>query len=229
MATITTGRRLDEAGRPIEGTGFDYDSDDRLATLFGQRVSPLLSQPVTREWVFALVLSNQTSGEFERGVGIFTPGNAGPPEHFHPVYEEHFDIIAGDFVFRIDGKECDHHAGDQLVVRIRSPHTFRCVGKTLGVIIVETRPAARIGTIISTLFGMAHEGKLTPQGQPKFLQAMTIGSELADDTVITSPPPSIVLPLAKILAPFARWRGYSAAYPRYAEESFWKTHVEQPQ
>ena len=52
MATVTTGRTLDRDGRPIDGTGFDYDSEDRLAELLSQRVSPLYSQPVTGEWIF---------------------------------------------------------------------------------------------------------------------------------------------------------------------------------
>jgi quercetin dioxygenase-like cupin family protein len=49
MATITTGRTLDQNGHPIDGTGFDYDSDDRLAQLLNQRTSPLFSQPITGE------------------------------------------------------------------------------------------------------------------------------------------------------------------------------------
>ena len=96
MPTITTGRKIDENGHPIDGTGFTYDSGDRLAELLNQRISPLFSQPVTGEWVFGLVSSIETSGEFERGVGIFRPGNTGPPEHFHPTYDEHFDIVLGE-------------------------------------------------------------------------------------------------------------------------------------
>ena len=41
MTRLTTGRRLDGQGRPVDGTGFDYDSDGRLAELLAQRVSPL--------------------------------------------------------------------------------------------------------------------------------------------------------------------------------------------
>lgn len=229
MATLTTGRRLDQNGRPIEGTGFDYDSGGRLAELLRQRKSPLMSQPITGEWVFGVVPSAETRGEFERGVGIFPPGNAGPPEHFHPIYDEHFDILEGDFIFKIDGKERNAGAGEQLVIPKGTPHTFRCVGDKPGVTIVETRPAARIGEVISTLFGLAHEGALTPQGQPKLMQAMVIGSEYADDTVFTSPPPNIAIPIAKALAPIGRLLGYHPTYPRFAEEAFWRAHVEQPE
>lgn len=228
MPTLTTGRRIDQNGHPIDGTGFDYDSNDRLAELLNQRISPLFSQPITGEWIFALNLSKNTRGEFERGVVIFRPRNSGPPEHIHPTYDEHFDIVQGEFIFTIDGQERSAGAGEQLVVKKGTPHTFRCVGDKFGVVIGETRPAARIGEVISTLFGMAHEGTLTSQGQPKLMQAMVIGSEYADDTVFTNPPPGIAIPIAKALAPIGRLLGYRPTYPKYAEEKWWNARVEQP-
>jgi quercetin dioxygenase-like cupin family protein len=228
MPTITTGRTLDQNGQPIEGTGFDYERGDRLAELVNQRVSPIFSQPITGEWIFALILSKATHGEFERGVVVFRPGNSGPPEHIHPTYDEHFDIVQGEFIFKIDGQERRASAGEQLIVKKDTPHTFRCVSNRYGVVIGETRPAARIGEVIATLFGMAHEGELTPQGQPKLMQAMVIGSEYVDDTVFTNPPPGIAIPIAKALAPIGRLLGFRPTYPKYAEEAWWSARVEQP-
>jgi quercetin dioxygenase-like cupin family protein len=187
-----------------------------------------MSQPITGEWVFGLVTAKETNGAYERGVGIFPMGNAGPPEHFHPTYDEHFEITQGEFIFRLDGKEQKAVAGDKLVATKGMPHTFRCVGSTHGVIIVETKPAARIGEVISTLFGMAHDGQLTPQGQPKMMHAMVVGSEYADDTVFTNPPPSIAIPMAKMLAPMGRMLGHRATNPKYADPAWWAAHVEQP-
>lgn len=228
MTSITTGSLLDQKGKPIDGTGFTYDSGDRLAELLSQRNSSLFSQPVTGEWVFRLIASTETQGEYERGVGIFKPANSGPPEHIHPSYDENFEIVEGDFIFKIDGKEQKASAGEKLRVPKGTPHTFRCVGSKPGAVIVETRPAARTGEVIATLFGLAHEGALTPQGQPKFLQAMVIGSEYADDTVFTNPPPNVAIPIAKTLAPLARLLGYRSSYPRFVDESFWSARVEQP-
>jgi quercetin dioxygenase-like cupin family protein len=228
MTTLTTGRKIDAQGQLVDGSGFLYESDGPLPDLLKARISPLFSQPVTGEWVFGLVSTVETGGEFERGVGVFTPGNAGPPEHFHPAYDEHFEILLGDFTFKIDGKEQNAHAGEKLVVRKGTPHTFRCIGELYGAVIVETRPAARISEVIATLFGMAHEGALTAAGQPKLMQAMVIGSEYSGDTVFTNPPPSITIPLAKVLSPIGRAFGFRPTYPKYIEESYWKSHVEQP-
>lgn len=228
MPSLVTGRTIGPNALPVDGTGFEYNSDSRLAELLAQRISPLFSQPITGEWVFGLAMARDTGGEYERGVGIFPLGNAGPPEHIHPTYDEHFDIVQGEFIFKIAGKEQHAGAGDKLVVLKGTPHTFRCVGHEVGAVIVETRPAARTGEVIATLFGMAHEGSLTSAGQPKFLHAMVIGSEYADDTVFTSPPPAIAIPVAKLMAPFARALGYRSNDPKYLQEEFWRAHVEQP-
>lgn len=60
------------------------------------------------------------------------------------------------------------------------------------------------------------------------MQTMVIGSEYADDTVFTNPPPSIDIPVAKALAPIGRFLGYRPTNPKYYEETYWSTRVEQP-
>jgi quercetin dioxygenase-like cupin family protein len=228
MTGLTTGRRLDSQGRPVEGTGFTYQAGDALDRLLQQRVSPLFSQPVLGEWIFALVLDSETGGEFVRGAGVFAPTNPGLTEHVHPVYDEYLEVVRGSFLYRVEGAARRLEAGDRIHVPRGVRHTFRCVGETYGVAIAETRPAARISAVIATLFGLAHEGKLTANGQPKFWQAMVIGADYADDTRFTSPPPAITGPMAKALAPLARRMGYRSTYPRYADPAFWSAHVEQP-
>lgn len=228
MARETMGRTLDHNGRPQDKTGFEYDGESRLVELLRQRSSPIFSQPQTGEWVFGLVASADTNGEFERGVGVFRPGNAGPPEHIHPTYDEHFEVVEGTFIFRMNGEERPVSAGDKFVVKKGTPHTFRCTGDEFGVVVVESRPAARTGYVIATLFGMAHEGRLSTGGHPHFLQAMVIASEYADDTVFTTPPPAVVLRMAKALSPLGRLLGYQATDPRYIDDAFWSRTVEQP-
>lgn len=97
-----------------------------------------------------------------------------------------------------------------------------------GATVTTARPAGHLGEVIGTLFGLAHEGKLTDDGRPRLLQAMVLTDELADDTVFTSPPPVIARALSALLAPIARARGYAAIYPKYDEASFWEALVEQP-
>ena len=228
MTIRITGERLDQQGYPIEGTGFPYDSEGELAKLLPQRNSPIVSHPKTGEWLFGLVDGEASQGEFARGVIIFRPGNLGPPEHIHPTYAEHFKILSGEFLFLYDGEERRLRPGEELTIPQGVRHTFRCVSDEYGVLIGETWPASNVDKVISTLFGLAHEGKVGKQGQPKFLQAMMMGEALADDTLFLSPPPAVVLLLTKLFAPIGRLFGYQAIYPQYREFSFWETRVNQP-
>lgn len=228
MSRLTTGEKLDDSGNPIQGTGFEYESGSHLEDLLAQKIGPVVSQPITGEWLFALVDGKENNGEFGRAVVIFSPGNLGPPEHYHPNYVEKFEIVSGEFVFSVNGKEQRAGPGDKLTVEKGVRHSWRCVGDDYGVVIGEAWPTARIAEVVSTLFGMAHEGKLNSKGQPKFLHAMIIGSEYSDDTVFTSPPPFISSFLVMLFAPLARLLGYKATEPRYQDLEFWEKHVNQP-
>ena len=228
MVKLTTGEKLDEDGNPIPGTGFEYESDGYAAELLAQRIGPIISQPALGEWGFVLVDGSENNNKFARGLAIFSPGNLGPAEHFHPTYVEKFEVISGEFVFSVNGEDINAGPGDKLSVEKGVRHNWRCVGDDYGFVIVEAWPPARLGEVLCTLFGMAHEGKLTSKGQPKFLHAMVIGREYSDDTVFTSPPPFIASFLSMLLAPFARLLGYKSTEPRYLEDSFWEKHVNQP-
>ncbi|WP_423746274.1 cupin domain-containing protein (plasmid) [Haladaptatus sp. SPP-AMP-3] len=228
MGTITTGRTLDGNGRPVPGTGIEIEADGPIAEKLRERTSPLVSNPVTGEWVTSLVEAEETGGEYAVGLGIFSPGNDGPPRHFHVDYEEAFEVLHGEFVIEQDGEEHRLSTGEEHVVPADAVHTFRNVGDAVGATITTARPASQTYDVITTLFGLAHEGRLNDAGRPGFLQGMALTAGLSDDTVFTSPPPTITQPLATLLAPLANARGYRASYPEYLDESFWARHVEQP-
>lgn len=228
MSTVTVGRRLDDDGDPVDGTGFEVDPGGEVATYLRERTSPLYSNPITEDWTTELVPAAETDGEFARGLGIFSPGSAGPPEHYHVGYEESFEVLRGEFVFEMDGEQ--HHVGpgDSVAAPPDTPHSLRNVGEEVGVTLTETRPAARTGDVVTTQFGLAHEGKLDEEGDPGLLQGMTLAAEMADDTRFTSPPPAIAIPMAKLLAPLAGVLGYDATYEKYQRDEFWTDRVEQP-
>jgi hypothetical protein len=51
MATVPIGRTLDEQGEPVPGSGFEIDPEGIVAETLGERSEPLLSNPVSQEWV----------------------------------------------------------------------------------------------------------------------------------------------------------------------------------
>jgi mannose-6-phosphate isomerase-like protein (cupin superfamily) len=224
--TITFGRQLVD-GEPV-GDGIALDVDSPTAELLEELTGPIISNPVTEEYFGVLVRPEAVDNEYGRILEFFPSGNSGPPEHYHPTYEEHFEVIEGEYVFVVDGERRTLTAGDEITVPPNTRHTYRNESSELATNIGEARPPAQIEEVVTTMFGLAHEGKVGENGEPTFLQLMTMVSELSDDTVFTSPPPLVQKALATVLAPVARLVGYKATYPKYLEDSFWETHVEQP-
>lgn len=223
---ITFGRQLID-GVPV-GDGITLDADGATAPIINEIDNPIISNPISNEYIGILDTGADTGGEYARALAIYPPGNSGPPEHFHPNYEERFEVVEGEFVFTVDGEPTTLSAGEELTVPAGTPHTFRNASTELATAIGEARPAGQIEAVIMTLFGLAHERKLSEDGNPRFLQAMAMTPELKDDTVFVSPPPWLQNVLATVFAPVARLAGYRATYPKYLEESFWEEHVEQP-
>lgn len=224
--TVTFGRQLIN-GDPV-GDGITIPAGGRTADLLADRSGPVISNPVTEEYFRVLVRPKEVDGEYGRILEFFPPGNAGPPEHYHPTYEERFEVLEGEYVFIVDGEKRTLTAGDELTVLPNTPHTYRDESSELATNIGEARPPAQIEEVITKMFGLAHEGKVGDDGEPTFLHLMTMVPELSDDTVFTSPPPLVQKVLATILAPVARMAGHQATYPKYLDDSFWETHVEQP-
>jgi len=226
--SLTTGRTLDAPGEPQPGTGFEIDPDGEIAARLRERSAPLLSNPVTGEWTTVLEPPAATDGESATGLGVFAAGNDGPPAHYHVGYEETFAVLRGEFVVEIEGDARHLSAGEELTVQPGTEHTFRNVGDEVGATVTTTRPPARTLDVIETLYGLAHDGELSEEGDPGFFQGMAMAAEFSDDTVFTSPPPAVTRSLAALVAPIAHRLGYRATYPRYADPGFWERRVEQP-
>ncbi|MFB6116946.1 cupin domain-containing protein [Halosegnis sp.] len=221
MTTVTTGRTLDSTGEPVPGTGFELETDGHLAALLRERVGPLTSHPTRPSWAARLV----DDDERIRLVSVFGPGYSGPPEHYHATSQESFDVRQGRIEFRLDGERRRVAAGERVDVPTDVRHTFRCLGSELGVVVTDIEPPGRIGHVLPTLGGLAHDETADAESP---LQQAVIADRLSRDTVFTERDPRVTRPLAKLLAPVGLARGYRAAHDRYRRPAFWRHHVEQP-
>jgi len=223
---LTTGRRLVD-GEPV-GEGFTVDADGPTAEKLHGTKGPLVSNPVTGEWLGSLVTADETDGEYVRTLGVFAAGNEGPRKHYHTDTEESFKVIEGELLFEIDSESILVKEGESVVVEPGTPHKFSNPSESASSCLMEAEPVGKIAYVVLTHFGLGHEGKLDDDGAPNPLQGAVIASELSDDTVFTSPPPAIQRATAKALAPVGKLLGHRAVYPRYESDTFWEEHVEQP-
>jgi len=228
MEKLKLCRTIKSDGSIKKGSGIEIDPDGPTAAILQNVAKPLFSNPITGECAGVLVFPDETNGEYMEAVLISPGGASGPPQHFHPNYVEEFTILEGEFLFFHDGKELVLKAGDQLSVQKHVNHTFRPTDSyDINTFVVVVRPPGMLIELVKTLYGLAHEGKLNKNGEPGFLQAMTLAKKLSDDTVFTNPPPMVQKIMASIFAPIASWFGYRAIYPKYIDDDFWLKRVEQ--
>lgn len=157
-------------------------------------------------------------------MSVVGPDYAGPPEHYHEVSTERFDVRRGTVVFDIDDQEESVTAGGQFTVPTGTRHGFEAAGER-AVVVTEISLPGRIRHVLPTLGGIAHNKPIDADSP---LQRAVIADRLARDTVFTERDPRITRPLSALLAPAARLAGYRGGYAKYDTEAFWARHVEQP-
>ncbi|MEK6325944.1 MAG: cupin domain-containing protein [Actinomycetota bacterium] len=175
--------------------------------------------PHTGERITLLATAEETGGELTRMEIQVKPGPADwvGPDHFHPLQEERFEVLAGIPSFRIQGEERTAAPGDVVTVPVGISHIFRNGGGGELRMISEYRPGLKsVETFCSTFFGLAADGKTNKRGRPHPLQSVLTLWEVRDYFVVTRPPPSVQRVLFPPLAALARMRGYRTSYPEYS-------------
>jgi len=151
------------------------------------------------------------------------PGARGPAEHVHRTTEERFTVTTGTVTFRVDGRE--RALGPETEVRVSpgTPHTFRNERDEPAAMRVETVPPNdRLGEVVVTLFGLAHEGAVDERGRPTPLRAMAMAEATLDETYFTGVPYRVQRALGETLGPLARSVGYEPVEERFLDESYWR-------
>jgi mannose-6-phosphate isomerase-like protein (cupin superfamily) len=95
--------------------------------------------------VYGDILSFKITGKETEGrymiMEVLTPPNLGPPLHVHHREDENFYIIEGDYLFEVDGRQIELHAGDFVRPPRGVPHCFQNIGSTAGRMLVTVEPA----------------------------------------------------------------------------------------
>jgi len=154
------------------------------------------------------------------------PGAQGPAEHVHRTTEERFEVREGTVTFRVDGRE--RRLGPDTGVRVSpgTPHTFRNETDETATMWVRTVPPNdRLGEVVATLFGLAHDGAVDDQGRPGLLRAMAMAEATLDETYFTGVPYGVQRALGDTLGPVARALGYDATEEKYLDEAFWRART----
>ena len=123
--------------------------------------------------------------------------------------------VSGQLGYKLGGKEGIAIASDTIHLPKGITHDWWNAGIEEARVIVQIRPAARFEQMMTTLFGLAKEGKTNYQGKPNLLQLAVISSEFRDVIQFTHPPVWVQRILFGLLAPVGRQLGYQAVYPHH--------------
>jgi mannose-6-phosphate isomerase-like protein (cupin superfamily) len=220
MTEFTTGRTLDENGRPIPGTGFEVERDGWLADRISTRTGPITSHPTRPVWGVPI----DGPDDAIRTLSIFGPGFGGPPEHYHEQSPESFVVEQGSLTVTLDGTEREVSADEAVSVDTGVAHTFRNDTDKRAIVVTNVHSPGRLRQVLPTLGGLAHDDDRDPENA---LQQAIIAERLDGNTVFTRA--EELSPLSSLLAPVAELAGYQGAYAKYTQPAFWEAHVEQPE
>jgi quercetin dioxygenase-like cupin family protein len=174
-----------------------------------------LVNPKTGQRLVFVETARDTGGRRLVMDAYFRPEGQAPPEHFHPLQEEHFEVRAGRMAVRRAGAREEFAVGESFDVSRGTPHAMHAAGDEEAVVRWTVTPALRTQEMFETLWGLAADGKTNAKGVPNLLQAAVIARAYANELRVTSPPRVVQNLVLPPLERFARWRGYRDAYPAY--------------
>jgi quercetin dioxygenase-like cupin family protein len=146
-----------------------------------------------------------------------SPGGAVVGEHLHPSITERFEVLQGTLDVKLSGQKREASEGEAVDIPPGTWHDWWNAGDTEAVVKVTVTPGDRFSEMITTIFGLALDGRTNAKGMPNPLQLVTVAREFEDTIVFKRPPRPVQRAIFGLLAPIANRRGYRGIYPRYEE------------
>ena len=186
-----------------------------VSSEIGTEENPLV-HPVTGERIVFRKRSRDTGGELLEMMLYLAPKGFIAAPHVHPNQEERFEVGGAAVMFRVAGKERLYQPGEVAVVPPGTPHVWWNPSAEEAGTLVQFRPALDTETFFETFFGLARDGKVGRNGLPNALQMMVLARAYRREMALPRPRQAILGPIAAVLAPLARARGYRGRYDRYS-------------
>src|SRR5512137_2632481 len=171
------------------------------------KAGDVFGNPVTGEFGYIRVGTQETHGELIVSDLRVRPGGAVLGAHIHPTVDERFTVLKGKIGYMLGDKKGVLQAGEAADLPRGIAHDWWNAGDEEARVIVEMRPGARMEQMITTLFCLAREGKTNKKGVPNPLQMAVIAEEFEDVVQFLNPPLWVQGLLFGILAPLGRLLG----------------------
>jgi quercetin dioxygenase-like cupin family protein len=172
------------------------------------RTGDTIENPVTGQRLTFLETGADSRGESFRAEGAFPAGGFAGVEHIHPHQDEHFEVLAGQAAFSVEGVERVLGAGQTIEVPAGTRHTFGNAGDDEMRVVFEFRPApTSTQRFYELYFGFAQEGRVNSKALPDLLDIALIWPLVSHHAVLAKPPGWVQNALFRTLFPIARALG----------------------
>ncbi len=149
----------------------------------------VIENPVTGQRLIFLITSADSDGELFAAEGIFPPGGFAGVSHIHPHQDEHFEVLAGEAGFDVDGHRQVLVAGETIDVPRGTKHTFANAGPDEMRVRAEFRPAPpSTEQFYEIYFAFAQQGRVNAKAMPDLLDIATVWPVTSEHAVLASPP-----------------------------------------
>jgi len=160
------------------------------------RTGDSIANPVTGETVTFQQTSADSDGEVVIAEVMLEPGGSVAGVHVHPNQTETFRIVDGTVGFRIGRGRVVATAGETVVVKPGTAHTFWNAGEGRARFLCEIRPALGFERLLETMFALARDGKTNHRGLPHPLRLAAIADHHRHDVQL----PLLPLPVQRLAA-----------------------------
>jgi quercetin dioxygenase-like cupin family protein len=176
-----------------------------------------ISNPATGQEIRFVHTARDTKGLLLEMESHFNPGSLEPVPHYHPLQTEHFTVLSGAIMVRLNGAIKVLKTGEALRIPPNTVHSMWNPFEEEAVVSWKMEPALDTEYFLETGMGLAREGKTGKNGMPPLLQVALLANRYADVYRLASPPYWLQKTLFTLLAPFAWLRGYRASYAKYLD------------
>lgn len=189
------------------------------------KTSQTIENPVTGQRILFLTSAKENGGTRWEVEWFIKPHQGKfPPEHFHPIFSERFEILSGMGRYRLDGHEYPAQPGDMVNIPNSSTHLhpWSVSDDELHMrhVIELTQPNLKLLSgaedFFESLFALARDGKVGKDGLPNLLQFLVLAEAASPLAYPAGIPRGAVDFLVGGLARLGRWLGYSAPYPQHS-------------
>jgi mannose-6-phosphate isomerase-like protein (cupin superfamily) len=181
-----------------------------------------LENPMTGERTLLRETARSSDGR-RWEIEAFLPAYTGktPAAHFHPTFDESFDIVEGRARYRLGKQELDAGPGDHILVPRNTAHMHPWSIGAEGLHLrqrIELEPPnlaalEKFDVLVETLYALARAGKLDKEGRPNLWQLAVIAHHIQPEGYVAGMPIGVQRVLFGLLAAVARKLGYQMVYP----------------